>query len=45
MTKSDIGRTVATFVCTIVMSATCILGAVGPARTAGVAAPVAHTIV
>ena len=31
MTKSDLGRTLAAIACTIVMSATCLVGAVGPA--------------
>jgi hypothetical protein len=32
MGNSDIGRTLATILCTIVFSATCVLSAVGPAR-------------
>ncbi len=33
MFKSDIGRTIAAIACTIVFSATCVAGAVGPAAT------------
>lgn len=33
MAKTEIGRTIATIACTIVMSAACVLGAVGPAQT------------
>ena len=32
MFKSDIIRTVSAIACTVVMSATCVLGAVGPAQ-------------
>ena len=38
MFKIDLARTVAVIACTIVMSATCVIGAVGPAQ-AGSAAP------
>jgi hypothetical protein len=45
MIKTDIARTVAAVLCTIVFSTTCVLGAVGPA-TATTAAPVAvHTVI
>ena len=45
MTKNDLGRTLAAIACTLVMSATCLIGAVGPARTAGAAASVERSIV
>jgi|GEM_PF-1586543 len=35
MFNSDIGRTIAAIACTIVFSATCVLGAVGPAGVGG----------
>ena len=35
MTKSDFTRTVAALFCTVVMSATCVLGAVAPAQAVG----------
>ena len=38
MVNSDIARTFAAIVCTIVLSATCVLGAVAPAHTGGQAA-------
>ena len=47
MFKTDFARTLAAMACTVVMSATCVLGAVGPAqagagaKVGGVAA-VAH---
>lgn len=40
MTTNDFRRTVAALFCTLVMSATCILGAVAPAQ-AGTEKPVA----
>ena len=40
MLKSDIARTAAALLLTIVASATCVIGAVGPAQTA-VPAPAA----
>ncbi len=33
MTRTDLGRTIAAIACTLVMSATCVLGAVGPAQS------------
>ena len=45
MTKNDLGRTLAAIACTLVMSVTCLLGAVGPAQTAGAAAAVERSIV
>jgi hypothetical protein len=33
MTRTDLGRTVAALFCTLVLSATCVLGAVAPAHT------------
>ena len=36
MTKTDLRRAVATLFCTMVMSATCILGAVAPAHQTAV---------
>jgi len=42
MFKTDIARTVATILCTVVVSATCVLGAIGPAANAKpLAAPTA----
>jgi hypothetical protein len=38
MFKSDIGRTVAAIVCTILFSTTCVLSAVGPAQAGAGAA-------
>ena len=35
MTNTSFGRTVAAIVCSVLLSATCLLGAVGPATTAG----------
>ena len=35
MTKSDLGRTVAALACTLVMSAACLISAVGPAAAGG----------
>ena len=32
MNRSDFGRTVAALLCTLVMSATCVLGALAPAQ-------------
>ena len=44
MFKSEIIRTVSAVACTLVMSATCLLGAVGPAQAgAGKAAVAAAT--
>jgi len=43
MFKSDIVRTVSAIACTLVMSATCVLGAVGPAQAGASKAPVAAT--
>ena len=40
MTKNDFTRTLAALVCTVVMSATCVFGAVAPAQ-AGTEKPVA----
>ena len=37
MTKTDLGRTLAAIACTLVMSATCVIGAVGPAQAGGAA--------
>lgn len=37
MFNTDFARTVAAALCTIVLSATCVLGAVGPATSASVA--------
>ena len=37
MFKSDIGRTLAAIACTIVFSATCVAGAIGPATGQGAA--------
>ena len=42
MTKTDLTRTAAAIACTLVMSATCLVAAVGPAQ-AGRAAPVQVT--
>ncbi len=39
MFKTDFARTVAAAFCTIVFSATCVLGAVGPATSAALASP------
>ena len=36
MTKTDLSRTVAALFCTVLMSATCILGAVAPAHQAAI---------
>jgi hypothetical protein len=33
MTRTDLGRTVATLFCTLLLSATCVLGAVAPGHT------------
>jgi len=41
MFKTDIVRTVAAIACTVVMSATCVLGAVGPAQPGAAQAAVA----
>jgi len=41
MFKSDIVRTVSAIACTLVMSATCVLGAVGPAQADAGKAPMA----
>ena len=35
MTRNDLGRTIAAIACTLVMSATCVIGAVGPANAGG----------
>ncbi len=35
MTKNDFTRTVAALFCTLVTSAACVLGAVGPAQAVG----------
>ncbi len=35
MTKNDATRTLAALFCTVVMSAVCVLGAVGPAQAVG----------
>ena len=43
MTRNDLGRTIAAIACTIVMSATCVLGAVGPAQAGGATATVQRT--
>ena len=39
MFTTDFARTVAATVCTIVLSATCVLAAVAPATSAAVASP------
>ena len=39
MFKTDFARTVAAALCTIVLSTTCVLGAVGPATSAALASP------
>ena len=39
MFKTDFARTVASALCTIVLSATCELGAVAPATSAALASP------
>ncbi|WP_267395998.1 MULTISPECIES: hypothetical protein [unclassified Sphingomonas] len=39
MFKSDLGRTVAAIACTLVFSATCVAGAVGPATAGTKATP------
>ncbi|WP_170209851.1 hypothetical protein [Sphingomonas oligophenolica] len=41
MVISDIGRTFAAIVCSIVFSATCVLSAVGPAQVGGTPAATA----
>jgi hypothetical protein len=43
MFKSDIVRTVSAIACTLVMSATCLIGAVGPAQAGAGKAAVAAT--
>ena len=44
MTKTDFSRTVAAIACTVVMSATCLFAAVGPAQAGSAAAPVQRSI-
>ncbi|WP_174292318.1 hypothetical protein [Sphingomonas bacterium] len=44
MTKTDLGRTIVAIACTIVMSATCLLGAVGPANAVASAPATARPI-
>ncbi|WP_176472923.1 hypothetical protein [Sphingomonas lenta] len=41
MLNNDFTRRFAAIVCTVVMSATCVIGAVGPAHALGSKAPVA----
>ncbi len=41
MFATDITRQIAAIACTVVMSATCLLGALAPAHVATTAAPVA----
>lgn len=40
MLKTDIRRNVLAVACTLVMSATCMLGALAPAQSTGIHAPV-----
>jgi len=45
MTKfENLGRTLAALVCTIVLSTTLVVGAVGPATAAGQGAPIARIL-
>ena len=44
MTKTDFARTLAAVACTLVMSGTCLLGAVGPAQASSAPATVQRSI-
>ncbi len=43
MTKTDLGRTIAAIACTLVMSATCIVAAIGPAQAGAATTTVQRT--